>query len=149
MKSFMEAPEDTTFRCMAKMAGKLMSFGVAIPAARLFTKEMYNYIRVEGDWDSVGHITTSMVENMKEVVKWLRPLNMEGAPIRRRAKMFSLRLMVDGSPQGFGARLDGQDRDIRWSRRSLALGAEWTGNAAEAQVHRELLAVGPPRPTSS
>ena len=49
---------------------------------------------------------------------------MRGAPIRRGAKMQSVRLMLDGSPHGFGVRVDGRMRDVEWSARSLAVAAD-------------------------
>lgn len=141
VSQFLRSPDEWIFRKMAQVAGKLLSMGVAIPPARLFTRETYKCIRPENDWDAKGEVTPAMAGELLEAVTWLRPFNFFGAPIRRKAKMQSLRLMLDGSQHGFGLRLDGQWRDVSWGDTSIAVAAQWQGETREAQVHRELLAL--------
>ena len=127
-----------TFRTMASIVGKLISFVPAMPAARMFSRETYACIRPKNhDFDATGPVTPEMVQQLTGAIKHIRPLNTKGAPIRRKAKMLSLRLMLDGSVDGFGYRLDGVTRDIKWGSSSTAVALEWTARPDEWQAWRE------------
>ena len=141
VQQVVSAPDAQAVRTLARLAGKLISMNAAIPFARLLTRETYRCICPDNGWDATARVTPQMVAELMEVIQWLRPYNVRGAPIRRGAKMQSMRLMLDGSPHGFGVRVDGKLRDVQWSAGSLAVAADWVGPAVESQVYRELLAV--------
>ena len=42
---------------------------------------------------------------------------------------------------GFGYRLDGEQRDVKWGDKSYMVAAQWTGDVWEEQAHRELAAL--------
>ena len=136
-----QAPDEQTVRRLASLAGKLIAMSSAIPFARLLTRETYRCICPEKGWDATAEVTPGMLLELTEVVRWLRPYNSQGTPIRRGAKMQSVRLMLDGSPQGFGVRVDGQWRDVGWTGSGQAAAADWEGPTEEFQVYRELLAL--------
>ena len=73
----------------------------------MFTREPYQCIRPERDWDALGDIAEEMIEELMEALKWVRIFNAKGSPIRRPARQLGLRLMMDASWGGFGYRLDG------------------------------------------
>lgn len=135
---FLEQPDKAVFRKMASVAGKILSTSTSIAVARLFTRETYQCIRPEGEWDNEGEISVEMVEELKQAVYWVRRFNQYGAPIRRPARQVGLRLMMDASVHGIGYRLDGEQRDVKWVPGSLAGAAEWGDEQWEDQVHREL-----------
>ena len=141
VQQVVSAPDAQAVRTLARLAGKLISMNAAIPFARLLTRETYRCICPDNGWDATARVTPQVVAELMEVIQWLRPYNVRGAPIRRGAKMQSMRLMLDGSPHGFGVRVDGKLRDVQWSAGSLAVAADWVGPAVESQVYRELLAV--------
>lgn len=121
IKSFLEEPDGTTYRRMAKIAGRIISMHSALAPARLLTRETYQCIRPADDWDAVGTVTAAMVLELAEVVEQLRTWNVEGSPIRRAAKMRGLRMMMDGSTGGFGVRIDGVQRDLKWTGSRVVL----------------------------
>ena len=130
--------EETTFRQMAKIAGKMISLALAISCARLFTRETYKCIRPDHDWDAVGEVSDEMVLELLEAVPWMWRFNRVGTPIRRAVGMLGLRFMMDASWSGYGFRLDRGTADVRWGKGSRGVAAEWKGLSPEAQVHREL-----------
>ena len=64
-----------------------------------------------------------------------------GAPIRRPARQLGLQLMMDASRGGYGYRLDGEQRDVKWGEKSYMVVAQWSGDVWEEQAHRELAAL--------
>ena len=137
-----KAVQEATYRAMASLVGKYMSFGPAIPAVRAFTMQTYNCIRPVGhDFDAVGQVSPEMMEEVTEMVQYIRPLNTQGAPIRRKSKVHTIRLISDASTRGKGFRLDSGTRDIMWSKHSLAVASDWVGDPEEQQAWRELKAV--------
>ena len=134
-------PDVITFRQIAKIAGKIISMGSAIQCARLFTREMYKCVRPDGDWDGFAKVSSGMVGELKEALRWLRHFNWLGAPIRRPARMVGLRLMTDASRSGVGYRLDAQLRDMLWLPNSYGACIDWEPSDDMHQAHLELMAV--------
>lgn len=141
IRSFLVGPTRVAYRKMASVTGKILSMSCAVSCARMFTRETYRCIRPEGDWDDEGEITEEMIEELGEALKWVRIFNVKGSPIRRLAKQLGLRLMMDASKGGFGYRLDGEQRDVKWGDQSYMVSAQWSGDVWEDQAHRELAAL--------
>ena len=141
IRSFLVGPTRVAYRKMARVTGKILSMSCAVSCARMFTRETYRCIRPEGDWDAEGDISQEMIEELREALKRVRVFNAKGSHIRRPAKQVGLRLMMDASRAGFGYRLDGEQRDVKWGDQSYMVSAEWSGDVWEDQAHRELAAL--------
>ena len=141
IRVFLESPSEITFRQLASVAGKIISMGTALPPARLFTRELYQHIRPEGDWDAtLPRISESMVQELREALEWVRVFNAKGAPIQKAACATGFRIRMDASDGGFGVRLDA-GADLAWTRSAWAMAGSWKGMVYEHQVHRELQAL--------
>ena len=125
IRSFLVGPTRVAYRKMASVTRKILSMSCAVLCARMFTRETYRCIRPEGDWDALGEITEEMIEELREALKWVRIFNAKGAPIRRPARQLGLRLMMDASRGGYGYRLDGEQRDVKWGEKSYMVAAQW------------------------
>ena len=141
IREYLVEPDQVTYRRLAQMAGKIISMATALPPARLFTREVYQHIRPEGDWDAaLPAVTPEMVQELRDVLEWLRVFNVKGAPITKRHRAAGFRIMMDASAGGFGVRLDGT-ADLAWSQTSWAMAGQWSGAALTEQSHRELQAL--------
>lgn len=131
-----------TFRTLARMAGKIVSLAAAIPPARLFTRETYKCIRPENEeaWDDKAEVSVEMLQEIKFMLEHIRKFNQVGARIRKQARMCDLRILSDASSGGFGYRLDGEDRSMKWQNQGKAVAVEWDKEDSE-QVFREMQAV--------
>jgi len=131
-----------TFRSLAKVAGKIVSLAMAIPPARIFTREIYKCICPQGvdDWDNKAKVSESMLTEMAWVLKYLRSFNSVGAQIRKAHRMCDVRVMVDASTSGFGYRVQNRERSWKWLGFDSAKACVWD-QADSEQVFREMLAV--------
>ena len=91
-----QAMDVASMRELASVAGKVISMSIAIPAARLLTRECYNLIRPKDhDFEEEVQITPQLREEMAELLQWLDVWNRKGAPIRRSMQMKEVRVPMD------------------------------------------------------
>ena len=143
LRVFVADPTICTYRDLARIAGKVISMGVAILPARMMSREFFTLIRPsKHDWDDlILEDATSVLRVMTWWLQHLRAWNSVGAPIRPDYRMTQLRLWVDAG-SNYGYRLDGQERSVEWTRDSLAVAADWEDNDGEMHhVHKEMKAV--------
>jgi hypothetical protein len=100
----MKGKGETDLHEVQSLAGQLQSMTLAIPAAPVFSRGLYDSIRNAGTEE--GGIKLS-VEAMEEVMFWTQNLRqMNGAPIRNRAE--TININVDASATGIGAIMEGK-----------------------------------------
>ena len=129
-----------SMRELASVAGKIVSISVAIPAARLLTKECYEMIRPkEWDFEEEVSITPELRAEMAELLLWIDQWNRKGAPMRRCLQMQEVRVVADAGT-GWGYRLDGEHRGVVLTDASIAQAGEWEEDERELfQPWKELL----------
>lgn len=96
-----------TMRKVAKIAGKLLSMSLAIPATRLMSRELYACMRSNraADWD--GHIasTPGALAELRWLIRCLAPWNHEGYPIWVDTKVTDFDITADASPTAGGFKI--------------------------------------------
>ena len=132
--------DKAALRELASVAGKVMSMSLAIPAARLLTKECYSLIRPsEVGWEGEVEITAALKEELLEIATKAREWNRRGAPIRRSLGALQLRITSDASPEGYGYRLDGECRQWQMGEAGLGVARDWEqDDELQWQAWREL-----------
>ena len=134
--------DEASIRELAKVAGKLISMSVAVPAVRLCTAECYRLVRPQnGDYDEEVVITEEVREELAGLLQHIEEWNRKGASFKRSPSMQELRIICDAGT-GWGYRLDGDARQLEMGERSVGKAGEWTDEELELwQPWKELLAV--------
>ena len=134
--------DEATMRELASVAGKVMSVSVAIPAARLLTRECYNLVRPDRGglgYDASVPISEEARAELLELCEWIEVWNKKGAPIRRTVSMQEVRVMADAG-SGWGYRVDGVMRGLEMGEDVVAQVGEWSEVEREFfQPWKELL----------
>ena len=132
--------DKAALRDLASVAGKVMSMTLAIPAARLLTKECYNLIRPsEVGWEGEAEVTQELRDELLDIATKARVWNRKGAPIRRSLGALQLRITSDASPDGYGYRLDGNCRQWQMGEAGKGVARDWQDDdELQWQAWREL-----------
>lgn len=96
--------EAWTMRKVAKIAGKLLSMSLAIPATRLMSRELYKCMHSNrtGDWDAHINSSAAALHELRWLIRCLAPWNHEGYPIWVDTKVSDFDITADASPTAGG-----------------------------------------------
>jgi hypothetical protein len=102
-------PPSVSVRKLAKVAGRLLSMGLAVgPTCRLMSREMFAamYSNDIQDWDGWVASNIGLVRELLWVVRHLCAWNNIGTPIWRDESCVDVVVTQDSSPTGVGFRLE-------------------------------------------
>ena len=94
-------------------------------------------------WDDTTSLSPAVILEVDKAIKMLMPMASRGARIRRVGRTVGIRVTVDASREGYGIRVQGEERSLQWTDLSKEYSAacSWMGDAWGEQNHRELAAV--------
>ena len=96
-----------TIRKVAKIAGKLLSMSLAIPATRLMSRELYACLRSNSAaaWDSHIASTPGALKELRWLIRCLAPWNHDGYPIWVGTLITNFDITADASPTAGGFKI--------------------------------------------